>query len=88
MIEQLNYKCADCLLKTKPPPESIEPKEAPGEVVIEDPETRDTPETSPGTEPSDQPTTCRQTGPSKRTDMKRYNLRSRPDDRTDHSSSG
>ena len=72
------------------PPEAIVPKKAPSEVVMKDPSTRDIPKTSQRKEPSERPTTSRQTGklgPSKRTEGKRYNLRSRPYDRTDHSSS-
>ena len=72
------------------PPEAIVPKKAPSEVVIKDPSTRDIPKTSQRKEPSERPTRSRQTGklgPSKRTEGKRYNLRSRPYDRTDHSSS-
>ena len=72
------------------PPEAIVPKKAPSEVVMKDPSTRDIPKTSRRKESSERPTTSRQTGklgPSKRTEGKRYNLRSRPYDRTDHSSS-
>ena len=72
------------------PPEAIEPLKAPSEVVRRDPSTRDIPKTSQRKEPLERPTTSKQTGklgPSKGTKGKRYCLRSRPYDRTGHSSS-